>query len=361
MYRSFSIANFRGLRSLELDDLGPVNILTGLNDAGKTTVLEAMYLHSSGPLAGFQTIQVIRPSRLQEQLAVGADPENPWGSLFHQFDTSTPIELSGMVDGARYALRLEEPKRGPSRSSAAKTPVGDNLVALNSAITIVETRDSKSKTYTQSLTAKVSNIATNPPTMSVEIGLEPEASQPFRRAALVKPSLGFDLAAGYSHLRKSLGPIDLSASLREIDGRIGSLEVLVSNGRPQLHAEVNGVLVPFQLLGDGPVAMARYLIAMSSVRGGTLLLDEVGAGLHYSLLPGMWSTLFRAAKRLDVQIIATTHSLESITAAADRINDRPHDLTIYRLRRAAPHDPTDVTAFSGAKLATAVDFNTELR
>jgi len=36
------IDGFRGLRNLELDGLGPINILVGGNNSGKTSVLEAL-------------------------------------------------------------------------------------------------------------------------------------------------------------------------------------------------------------------------------------------------------------------------------------------------------------------------------
>jgi predicted ATP-dependent endonuclease of OLD family len=39
---SFSIDGFRGLRKLELNDFGHVNIFLGGNNSGKTSVLEAL-------------------------------------------------------------------------------------------------------------------------------------------------------------------------------------------------------------------------------------------------------------------------------------------------------------------------------
>jgi AAA15 family ATPase/GTPase len=39
---SVTIHNFRGLRDLELRDLGQINLLVGINNSGKTSVLEAL-------------------------------------------------------------------------------------------------------------------------------------------------------------------------------------------------------------------------------------------------------------------------------------------------------------------------------
>lgn len=42
---SVTIHQFRGLRDLELKDLGRVNLLVGINNSGKTSVLEALSIY----------------------------------------------------------------------------------------------------------------------------------------------------------------------------------------------------------------------------------------------------------------------------------------------------------------------------
>ena len=44
MYTSLSIKNFRAFQSLEVEGLKRVNLFTGRNNSGKTSVLEAVYL-----------------------------------------------------------------------------------------------------------------------------------------------------------------------------------------------------------------------------------------------------------------------------------------------------------------------------
>ena len=47
---SLKIRRFRGLSDFDLDGLGSFNVLLGANDAGKTTILEAIFF-----CQGFQT------------------------------------------------------------------------------------------------------------------------------------------------------------------------------------------------------------------------------------------------------------------------------------------------------------------
>ncbi|MBP0029630.1 AAA family ATPase [Roseofilum sp. Guam] len=44
MLRSVKIENFRGLQSLDLQDLGRLNLLVGANNCGKTSILEGIQL-----------------------------------------------------------------------------------------------------------------------------------------------------------------------------------------------------------------------------------------------------------------------------------------------------------------------------
>src|SRR5262245_22280888 len=44
MLTQLQIESFRGLTDLSFDPLSRINVLTGFNNSGKTTVLEALYL-----------------------------------------------------------------------------------------------------------------------------------------------------------------------------------------------------------------------------------------------------------------------------------------------------------------------------
>ena len=42
--KNFSVKQFRGIRDLNVDKLGDVNLIVGDNNSGKTSVLEAIML-----------------------------------------------------------------------------------------------------------------------------------------------------------------------------------------------------------------------------------------------------------------------------------------------------------------------------
>jgi len=100
MFKSVRIQNFRQFRDLELRDLAQINLITGKNSAGKTSLLEAVYL-LDGPFDPTRTITVA------QFRGIGVSPGNPelWDWLFHNRNTSQPFALSGEAeDGQKSTL-----------------------------------------------------------------------------------------------------------------------------------------------------------------------------------------------------------------------------------------------------------------
>lgn len=364
MYRSFRVDGFRGHQSAEFADFGVINILTGLNDAGKTSILEALFLHSSGPLAGAFAVQSLRPGRRQDEIAVTpAGIDDPWAPLFHNFNVDGAIKLDATTSRGSQVVTLTQDRGTDGQVAVGSKPITDNQQPRTSINVSVKTEQTPvPQQFRQSMIFHTSSTgtATN---VSLEFRLDPPRGEALWKAAIVKPGvLGADLAAVYSEMRKRSAGATLLEAIRKIDDRISSIEVLSENGRSQLHAEVNGQLLPFELLGDGPNAVAQYLVSMWAARDGVLLIDEVGSGVHYSVLDTMWKSIYRAATRLNVQVFATSHSQEALVAAHQAINDRQDGLSVYRMRRSpSPDEATRVTRYSGATLASAIEANAELR
>ena len=66
--------------------------------------------------------------------------------------------------------------------------------------------------------------------------------------------------------------------------------------------------------------------------GGVVLIDEVENGLHHGVMKKVWKALAEAARKENVQIIATTHSWECIQAAHDAFMEMGrYDFRLHRL------------------------------
>lgn len=120
-----------------------------------------------------------------------------------------------------------------------------------------------------------------------------------------------------------------------------------------------GQRVPIGSLGDGIWRLLGIALSLVKARGGVLLVDEIDTGLHYSVLERMWRLVHETAKRLDVQVFATTHSrdcYESLAAIAHP-TATGHDVTIQRIERGKPL----AVAFSEAEIVQAARRGIEVR
>ena len=66
---SFSVQQFRGIRNIELNQLGRVNILVGRNNCGKTSILEALATYAR-PLRPSEWFDVVRRREISNSRSV---------------------------------------------------------------------------------------------------------------------------------------------------------------------------------------------------------------------------------------------------------------------------------------------------
>ena len=98
MFKSFEIRHFRGFDQFQLDDLKPVNIIGGLNNVGKTCLLEAMFIH-----AGFGNAELlVRTNFLRGLLPTATSASTAVqdfiGASFYRYETLTPFVLESTDD-----------------------------------------------------------------------------------------------------------------------------------------------------------------------------------------------------------------------------------------------------------------------
>ena len=66
-------------------------------------------------------------------------------------------------------------------------------------------------------------------------------------------------------------------------------------------------------------------------RDGILLVDEIDTGFHYSMYKDLWKIVSDVSRDYNCQVIATTHSYESIIGAIEGLEDSPEEFSFYRL------------------------------
>jgi AAA15 family ATPase/GTPase len=72
-------------------------------------------------------------------------------------------------------------------------------------------------------------------------------------------------------------------------------------------------------------------LGVTRARGGVLLIDEVETAIHISALGNVFRWIVEACVANDVQLFATTHSLEAIDAILAADTTPEEDIVGYRL------------------------------
>ncbi len=114
-------------------------------------------------------------------------------------------------------------------------------------------------------------------------------------------------------------------------------------------------------MGDGIYRILALIITLVNCENGVLLIDEIDAGLHYSALSKLWKLVIETARKLNVQVFATTHSWDALSAFHKSMSEAEAlELgTVFRLERQ--HDQIKYVSYTGEELAVAVEHDIEMR
>jgi AAA15 family ATPase/GTPase len=340
MYTSFHIQNFRGFADLELTDLGRINLIAGKNNVGKTSLLLAIWF-----LSGYheEVLKEILFSLKEKNLV---DTPYQFDILFNKYNTIKPVYLKSNLshaDAKNIRINFLNDKATISnekiryRDAEYKGDVQLIAVRLDSMnvynILVDETRMFGARS---SISISTSLIRAN------QIVSFKEDSKLFSQLILSKQT---DL---------------LIRSLRLIEPRLLDIKLL-ANG---FYVDIEGIskLLPLTTMGEGINRVASIMLAMSHVQNGVLLIDEIENGLHYSVMEQVWKTIGEAARQFNVQIFATTHSLEMIRAAHEAFkDDDPYDFRLHRLDRNETTGEITRVTFNKAIMDAVTNLEYEVR
>ena len=349
---SLRIEGVRAIRSLEIGSLGRVNLFVGANNAGKTSLLEALRLYAArGIPQAFRDILQVRGNAFPTD--VGGSLED-WGilmeavqALFHGGLTRME-ELSLQVgpeagNGPTLSVRLDW-GRTDGQSDTARLAFAVPTPAL-----IVDYDGDPREVL-------VTKLAVPPhPTVENQV--------PF---AVYVPPGGVSegrLGALWDRITLTEWEAAVLEALRIIVPGLERLAFVLEGGRRRAPvAKVQGITTPVPLrnMGDGVNRLLSIALAMVSAQGGFLLVDEFENGLYYGVQGEVWEVVFRLAERLNVQVFATTHSWDCIVAFQYAANRSTADGMLYRLDRG-DDDRVRTTAYTEKEVAVAAEQQIEVR
>ena len=139
--------------------------------------------------------------------------------------------------------------------------------------------------------------------------------------------------------------------VKEFDPDIQDVVVAsLRGGRPAIYLKHRKLRpAPLSIFGD---ALRRAVLLASTIPvlrgGGVLLIDELETGIHVSALNRLFSWLVGVAREFNMQIVATTHSLEAVDSIAVAAADGIDDLATFHLDQT--NEETQVKRIAGKLL-----------
>lgn len=299
--KSLTLEKFRGIEDLDLQGLAPVTLLFGSNNSGKTSVLEAAGL-------------ILRPF----------DP-GQWITTARQRDLNLPLPdgLWSLFPGGAVPTYEEGPPTSALlkiRASLAGSHGHESRQLEADATTTLEYSSNEAGAEFIRIRAKVDEttheMAFRPNQSAVLV-----KSKWLYRVYSVTPATHRQVHLLVGHLGDAVqqGKKRFAIEIMQIfDPLIQDIDTVSTFGRETIcvtHKERG--IVDLSSFGDGMRRAVAMALAIARAGSGVVLIDEIEAGIHAHALEGVFANLLRMAHETNVQIIATTHSLEAIDAIID--------------------------------------------
>lgn len=373
-YPDLYIKGFRGIKELSIPRLGRVTLITGKNNTGKSSVLEALRLHAENAVAPvIRSILEYREEYIwranEEERPFEPDGEFHISPLFHGFPQLSedfgPIVIS--TRGRSYPMNLtmqvawfgggpdpDEPRRLVTR--------GDALFGETEGVYVLvaETEDEEQRIRPlESLLRHVPPLGRRG-----RLGPAEEARMP---SVFVSP-YGGERTSALGRLWDGIaltdGEEDVVEALRIIDPHISAVSMIGGEAPSRrriaiVRADNFSRPVALRSFGDGVNRLFAMALSLVNARDGILLIDEFENGLHYSVQLDAWRMIFKLAQRLDVQVFATTHSWDTIEAFQKAAAESPEEGMYLRLSRW--RDGTLLLDFEEEELTKATRHKMEIR
>jgi hypothetical protein len=370
MFSRIELENYRGFERYRLRGLARVNLLVGKNNCGKTSLLEAVHLLASG---GSPEV-LAEIARLRGEIVLAS--ETPWPSA-----RRLPADLSHFFHGHQF---------GPDAHFCVSTDQALGRLTVR----VVELADAEGPLLFQ-------DPEEVPPVLAIRIEIDSGSGArpfpdmpvtdegalsldtlrrllpPFRRDREQGASVQFispdsleprSMSAMWDRVIKDARESEVIRALNILEPRITNIFFLSGDTTYRAGGPA-GALVAFEgtrrrdplgSYGEGMRRLLALSLSLIQADGGVLLVDEIDTGLHYSIMGDMWRLVVEGAKQANVQVFATTHSLDCVRGLAWLCDSYPSlrgEVSIQKIER----ELEESVALDADRIMLAVDQEMEVR
>jgi predicted ATP-dependent endonuclease of OLD family len=348
MLRNITIENFRGFTKATLSNISTINVITGFNGTGKTSILEAIFLICGGANASLSaSLNGFRGDNIYN-IAV----DRPFRSIFKNLDPSESPTISSFGEKS-----TNDDARGQKAPAVNKDKTKRILT-----IKPLYSTDSGGTTTTQSPTLSGITFFFDGPSGKITNSFgwqKPQGNQIL--LPLNQNNQQILTSNGSTENKDAIAAQFISPHFRDMSGQdhkaltqlvkerrldqalnilkmihppIKNLFPLSENNVQVIFADTGAQnMLPTSLLGAGFSNLMHIILPLIVHDSSVILIDEFEDGLHYSLLEPILRALFEVLKAKKHQLFITTHSkefLENLITVAQDLH-KNEEVVFYRM------------------------------
>ncbi|MCZ8189730.1 MAG: AAA family ATPase [Microcystis sp. LE19-338.1B] len=385
MLQSLKIEGFRGFQNFEMANLGRINLLVGKNNSGKTSILEAIqFLYAQNNIDIFlETISYRGEFGWSESNLPSRTKVFEICHLFpgHEIIPSKKIIISGYGKSylASVTISVESIPIKLSLFSDKNDDINQNndnnfdneewgklilSIGWSQSQKPIEMELLANGTLARDSIRRIASLSR----ISHKIGIDNQIELKFLTPFSLTSS---DMAALFDNI--VLSPLEdlIIESLKIIEPKIERIASVVSGkyltsnnlgvrGGFLIKIKNHDQPIPIGSLGDGFWRMLGLVLAMVNLENGILLVDEIDSGLHFTVMTDMWKVVWETAKKLNIQVFATTHSRDCWQSLGELITEEKitdNEITIQRIDR----EKSQSVIFDPEEIVIAATSNLEVR
>lgn len=362
---SLNIQTYRGIQNLQLNNFSMVNIFTGENNTGKTSVLEILRTLKS-PLSLSTWLSNGRRGNIFRTLT---DFET-FSDLFNVNSNSKSISYE-VIDknnqnhivlvSSEFSTKLlsQNQIKKEMRNSGYRSET-DNVmeVEVQSAAIEISADDKKCKYEINEFTRHTrvkedASYAIHSPIIYISPTKHAD-NLIYLDEILNNPKLYDDML----NVLKDFDPDIVSINASAITSESGIIPMSGSVYYSILSRNKNKAL-PLNMYGDGMKKAVLLMSAVVAAKDGILLLDEFETAIHTSAMADVIYWVINTCKKLNVQLFMTTHSIEALKTVLNISGKQKEDISLYTLYNKKNTVARRLTAKEALEASNV--FNLELR
>ena len=300
MLDSLYIKNFRNLKEFRIASVDRINLITGKNNTGKSSILEAITVFASkGDYSSMKQLLNYRDEKLFSSMftdrVVDYNDENTI------FIGNVTGEKKITLRFVRYHEEIQKNKQGESVLKRVvhtkKNEIFDSLrlgleVCVGDEKRIISLSEVKLLPVFEESNAKKFQLI---------------------RTANIDRATNGKLFDHIALTEKEQYVIDALKIIEPTTKRIAFIEENRGERTTVIKLSNISEILPLRSMGDGINRILTIILALVNSDNGFLLIDEFENGLHYTVQEQLWKIIFKLSQTLNVQVFATTHSEDCIS------------------------------------------------